>query len=59
VGLSQAAKEAKRAYYKKWRETNKEKQAAYYREWAKNNQDKVKAKQAKFWERKGQELTTN
>ena len=59
MGLSQAAKEAKRAYYKKWREANKEKQAAYHKEWTKNNSDKIKAIQARFWERKAEQAATN
>ena len=40
IELSEAAKEAKRAYFRKWKKANR---------------DKVKAYQARYWEKKAKE----
>jgi hypothetical protein len=49
--LSEAAKQAKREYMKKWREKNKEHYNEYSRKWKKENPEKVQKHQANYWER--------
>lgn len=54
--MSEAAKEAKRQYMKKWREKNRDRIRQYNKKWAKNNPEKVKAAQARFYERQAKLL---
>jgi hypothetical protein len=52
VGLSEAAKEKKRQYDRKWRKKNRERVNAYQREWKKNNPEKVQQHQINYWEKR-------
>jgi hypothetical protein len=50
--MTEAAKEARKAYQRKRRQETREETAAYMREWRKKNPDKVKQYNATYWERK-------
>ena len=54
--MTEAAKQARREYQRRWREKNRERIRQYDREWTKNNPDKVKAAQARFYERQAAKL---
>lgn len=59
--LSAAAKEAKNAYMRKYRqermtEEQKERQRQYQAQWRAENQDRVKQHQKDFWERQAAEM---
>ena len=49
--LSQEAREARRAYKRRWREKNRERIREYDREWRKRNPDKVKEYERRRWEK--------
>ena len=55
MALSQEAREARRAYKRRWREKNRERIREYDREWRKKNQDKVREYEKRYWERKAAE----
>lgn len=50
--VSEAAREAKNAYYKAWRAANKERLKSYYKEWREKNPDKVKQYHDTYWQKK-------
>jgi len=49
--LSQEAREARRAYKRRWREKNRERIREYDRKWRKRNPDKVKEYERRRWEK--------
>lgn len=57
---SEKAKEARRAYMKRYKENmtpeQKEHERAYQRHWRKENPEKVKAHQEAYWARKYEEM---
>lgn len=56
--MEQALVEAKREYFRRYREANKEKLAAKRKEWAKNNPDKIKKHQEDYWRRLAEKYET-
>ncbi len=50
--MTEAAKEARRAYQRQWRKENKTAIREYQRLWRNANPDRVKQYQAEYWERK-------
>lgn len=54
IEMSEAAKEARRQYYREWREKNREHYNSYLNNWKKRNKDKVRAYEAKKWERRAE-----
>ena len=54
--LEEKAKEAKRAYYKNYREANKEKITARTKEWLDNNKQKKKQYNENYWKKKAEQL---
>ena len=53
--MTEAAKEAQKAYAREYKRRNRERLNEYQRKWRKNNPDKVKAATARYWEKKAQE----
>lgn len=52
-------KEIKRAYYKKYRETNKDKINKRQREWRETHKDKVKQYNNNYWLKQLQKIDAN
>lgn len=50
--MTEAAKEARRAYAREYRKKNRERINEKHRQWQVNNPDKVKAAVSRYWERK-------
>ena len=50
--MTDEAKEARRAYERKWRKENKERINAYQKKWRGENSDKVKQYHENYWEKK-------
>lgn len=50
--MTEQALQQRRAYQKKWRESNVEHIRQYAKRWRAANKDKVMAAQARYWERK-------
>lgn len=57
--MTEAAKEAKRNYCRRYREANRDKIRKYQRKWRENNPDKVKAAQIRYWEKKAAAAALN
>lgn len=59
--LENKIKEAKREYYRKYREENREKINQRHREWSNSPEGKEKRKQARqrYWEKKAAQLLDN
>lgn len=59
MALTEAAKQARRAHAKKYRqnmtEAQKEARREYHRKWQQANKDKVEAAQARYWDKKAAE----
>lgn len=53
--MTQAAKDARAAYMKAYRQRNKDKLNAYARQWRKENPEKVATYTEKQWEKKARE----
>lgn len=56
MALTPEAKEAKKAYHKKWRDENRNRLNEYYRAWRKSNPEKVQKHQENYWNRKAREM---
>lgn len=52
MAMSEAAKEARRAYQREWNRKNRDKINAIQRRWRKEHPDEAKAQQERYWERK-------
>ena len=50
--MTDAAKEARRAYQRKWRAEKKTEIHAYQKKWRSENPDKVREYQERYWENK-------
>lgn len=50
--LSEAAREKKREYLRKYRADHKEELNQYLRNWRKENKDKVQEYENRYWEKK-------
>lgn len=53
--MTDAAKEARRAYMRQWRKNNRAAIREYQRNWRDANPDKVRGHSESFWERKAQQ----
>lgn len=54
--MNEAAKEAKRAYQKKWREENRTEIRTYQKKWRSENPEKVREYQERYWENKAAQM---
>lgn len=54
--MTEAAKEARKAYIRAWREKNRDHLKEYQNKWRKENPEKVKQYNATYWEKKAAEL---
>ena len=54
--MNEAAKEARRAYRKKWREENRTEIRAYQKKWRSENPEKVREYQERYWENKAAQM---
>lgn len=55
MAISEKAKQARREYFKKYREKNRDRILARQREHYQNNKEKYQEYQQSYWERKVQE----
>ena len=55
--MTDAAKEARRAYQRQWRKENRTAILEYQRNWRNANPDRVKQYQEEYWMRKAQQTT--
>lgn len=53
--MTDAAKAARRAYQKQWRQEHREQINAYSRQWRRDHPDKVKEQIERHWEKVAQE----
>lgn len=58
ITLTDEAKEARRAYQRKWRKDNRTAIREYQRNWRNANPDRVKQYQEEYWARKAQQNQT-
>ena len=50
--LTDKKKEARRVYYRKWRNENRDKVREYSKAWRKSHRENVKEYNKKFWEKR-------
>ena len=54
--MNEAAKEARRAYQKKWRGENRAEIRSYQKKWRSENHEKVREYQERYWENKAAQM---
>ena len=52
MDMANQARNARNAYYKAWRATNRERLKLYYKEWREKNPEKVKQYTETYWKKK-------
>lgn len=55
--MTDAAKAAKAAYMKEWRQKNADAVREYNKQWRNENPDKVAEYQQRYWEKKAEAMT--